>query len=186
MENLEKLWISCKDWLIEFDGSASEAYLCNIQPDNCEKALEAIKMNCQNFNVELCWKEEKSEENTTDELKDIISNLENGKLTNFVINLTTTFEKDKIPFTLIVDRINLEDTFFDINIVWWSDQIFKNQKSQYGRFKILMNYLFQLKEQFQAQELYVAPENSSRPTQNKYDDWKKIEGINGKDSRRFS
>ena len=170
---IDRAWLNCKDWITEFDGSASQAYLARIDMGVLPKAMNTLAQESSSFRVSAIAPEEdggggargdetyRSEYVDLESIHEQLARLQRDEIAGLNVNYARHFEAFDIDLHLIINPSGKQKV--DLEIVWWSDQVFSDDADNYPEFKALASYFIALQNLFQADKLYIGPETFEEP-----------------------
>ncbi len=170
---INKAWQQTKEWLTQFEGSASEAFLPNLDSANLPQQLNKAAGETKSFRM-AAVAPDNSEKEISITLESINKNLEEylqGELDGLNGNFTAQLEGFDVDFHFILHL--LRGNSIGMELVWWADQVFEDDTDARERFNQLIIYLIHLQELFSATELFIGQENIDRPGVEAID-WKEV------------
>jgi len=158
-ERINRAWKESKSWITEFDGTPMQAVFPKVSIDILPQAFESLSKDTRDFRVSIYGGEnggepqfvgpETIQANVERLLKDEIGGLD----ANYTAALPgLDLDAHLIVHTVARDRVDLE-------LVWWSDQVFPDDSDHQAMFQSVMSYFIALQELFKAPKVYVGPES---------------------------
>ena len=162
-ERISRAWKESKSWITEFDGTPFQAIFPKVAMEILPHSFETLSKDSANFRVSIYGGESGGEPqfvgpetiqlNVARLLKDEISGLD----ANYTANLPgLDLDVHLIVHTVARDRVDLE-------LVWWSDQVFPDDTDHQAMFQTVMSYFIFLQDLFKAPKVYVGPESLEDP-----------------------
>jgi hypothetical protein len=163
-KRIERAWQNSKDWITEFDGSATEAYLTNAAVERLPQTFAELAGQFKTFRVSTISTEDEevSEFVSPESIAENVARLQRGEIAGLNVNASTRLEGFDLDLHIIVNTIGSRKV--DLEMVWWSDQIFPEDVEPRSRFDALVRYFIQLQDQFKAAKLYIGPETFDKPS----------------------
>ncbi len=161
-KRIDRAWGKCKNWITEFDGSATETYLAGVPIDSLPQAFDALAKQSSNLRVSTIsgQNQEQGQFVSPESILQNVALLSKHEIADLSINLTARPADFDVDLHMIVDSV--EDKQVGLEIVWWSDQVF-DDNDPYKRFQALIEYFISLQMLFQARGLFVSPETVEPP-----------------------
>ena len=155
IEKIQKAWQESKSWLFAEEGCASEVYYCEVELQNLFTTLREISSLATGFEII-------SYNKTFVSLEELISDIENEKISEFILDCQIPVEDMVLKIKLFGDRsVNKK---FDIELLWFPDEVMNiKNMNEFHKFEIIMKYFLRLQETFKTPNLYVGPEQVQSP-----------------------
>ncbi len=162
-QRVDQAWRKTREWITQFDGAATEAYLTNIDAEGLPPALISLAGGTSDLRIAAIGGREKdqSAEISLESLPDALARLQAGKLSG--ININTLARPGGLDLDLHVVVHTIGSRKVDLEIIWWADQAFPEGAEPSGRIRELLGYFMDLQALFSAQRLYVSPETYEKP-----------------------
>jgi hypothetical protein len=162
-KRIDRAWQETKDWITEFDGSATQAYLPGITDHHLAKGLQQVAGQAQDFRITIVSAED---EGTAvfadlDTLAFNVDRLRAGQIAGLNINCKMLLDDLPLELHLVIHPSG--KTKADLEIVWWADQVFDEEGDARARFNGLIGYFITLQNLFQSGKLYIGPESFEKP-----------------------
>lgn len=163
-KRMERAWQKSKSWITEFDGSATEAYLTNVDIGGLPQAFAALAQGSQDFRVSVISgdTEDQPQFVSPETIQNHITRLQKGQIAGLNMNYMTRLDGFDLNAHMVVHTLGQQKV--DLEVVWWADQVFTEEADPYQRFQALVQYFFNLQSLFQAARLYIGPETFERPS----------------------
>lgn len=169
-KRIDRAWRACKDWITEFDGSASETYLTGVDTGALPQAFQSLAQQAQDFRVSIISgeDEEAAQFIPPEALQNNVDRLLRDEIVGLNANYSAHLEGFDLDVHLVVETVGQRQV--DLELIWWADQVFSEEVEAYEAFKTLLGYFTGLQDLFHARRLYLGPESLDRPTP-KSTDW---------------
>jgi len=163
LKRIERAWQQCKDWILEFDGSPTQVYLSNVVIDSLQQAFQTIAAQAQNFRLSLIASDVDAASNFIDleQLPLALVKLQKREIGGLNINYATAIADFSLDLHFVLHTLGSRKV--DLEIVWWTDQVFDEESNAHQRFSELLAYFLSLLDIFGAAHLYIGPETLEKP-----------------------
>ena len=160
---MDQAWRKTRDWITQFDGAPTEAYLANIDAAGLLAAFQTLASQTANLRVAAIGGRQKdlSTEISLESLPENLAKLQTGTLSSLNINALDHPGGMDLDLHIVVHTLGSRKV--DLEIVWWADQVFPEGSDQTRRIHDLLTRFMDLQALFGAQKLYVGPETYEKP-----------------------
>jgi hypothetical protein len=169
-QRVEQAWQAAKNWITVFDGTATEAHILNGKTHLLGQALGQLPAAVSRFRIAPILRDDLD---PLDKDKDIpagelIVLLERGDAVSLSANYQLDLDNTPLDIHLAIEPAGTaaSQQLIDVIVVWWADQAFPDGVSPQSRFGTILDHLFWLAAQFQAERLFIGPEGLERPRDN--------------------
>jgi hypothetical protein len=90
-----------------------------------------------------------------------LERLQSGAVDDLNVNFSAPVDGFSLDLHVIVHL--LRNMTAGLEIVWWSDQAFTEGTDPFTQFQVVMEYFLSLQKLFNAQGLFIGPENLDKP-----------------------
>ncbi len=162
-QRIDLAWRKSRDWITQFDGAPTEAYLANIDVEGLPAALKTLAGMTSSLRIAAIGGREKvlSSDIALDSLPDALARLQAGKLSGLNVNTLARPGGMDLDLHMVIHTIGSRKV--DLEIIWWADQAFPDGVEPSARIRELLGYFMDLQALFSAQRLYVGPETYEKP-----------------------
>lgn len=163
-KRIERAWQACKDWITDFDGSASETYLTGVKTQTLPAAFQSLAGQSRDFRVSIISgeDEEAAQFISPEALQSNLERLLRDEIVGLNANYSAALDGFDLDVHLVIETVGKSQV--DLELIWWADQVFSEEDEAPGRFKTLLGYFTGLQDLFHAEHLYLGPESFDRPT----------------------
>jgi hypothetical protein len=160
---INNAWQQTKEWITQFEGSASEAFLPNLDVQSLGAQLFQLAGETRDFRM-AAVAPDNSEQEIEVSLESLAKNLEDylqGEIEGLNGNFSAQIEELLVDFHFILHI--LRGNAIGMELVWWADQVFEEEADSHRRFDLLIDYLMHLEVLFKATGLFLGQENLEEP-----------------------
>jgi hypothetical protein len=160
---IEQAWRKTRDWITQFDGSPTEAYLDNVDATTLPQSVQALSAQTADLRVAVIAGKggEESQDVSLASLPESLARLQSGKLAGLSVNAIAHPGDFDLDLHIVVHTLGNRKV--DLEIVWWADQAFPDGVSAPERIHRLLAYFIELQALFGAAKLYIGPETYEKP-----------------------
>jgi hypothetical protein len=166
---IDQAWRLSKDWIAEFDGSARQAYLTNVNVDGLPGAINSLANETGGLRVSTISAGDgeggdqpvHGEFVSPETIRDQVSRLQRDEIDG--LNVDFSVRLKELDFDLHVVVVTMGKQKVDLEMVWWPDQVFLDNSDHALAFEALLGYFISLQERLKASKLYIGPETFERP-----------------------
>ena len=162
-QRIEQAWRKTRDWITQFDGAPTEAYLANVDSESLPAALQTFSEMASGLRIAAIGGREKDQsvEINQASLPENLARLQAGKLSGLNINALARPAGLDLDLHIVVYTIGSRKV--DLEFIWWADQAFPEGVDTAARIRDLLGFFMDLQALFGAQKLYVGPETYEKP-----------------------
>jgi hypothetical protein len=162
-QRIEQAWRKTRDWITQFDGAPTEAYLTNVDSATLPQAVQALAGQTADLRLAAIGGKggEESQDIPLESLPESLARLQSGKL--YGLNVNAVAQPGGLDLDLHVVLHTLGNRKVDLEIVWWADQAFPEGANVPERIRGLLAYFMEIQGLFGAAKLYVGPETYEKP-----------------------
>lgn len=162
-KRIERAWSESKGWIAEVTGLATEIYLLDVPVDSLPQAFQDISQQSTDFRISIISgeNEEQSQFVSLESIKKNIEQFSSGQIAGLNINYTARLTGFDLDIHMIIQEENKQ--MVDLEIVWWSDQVFPDDVNNHDRFISVILYFIDLQNVFHASKMFIGPENFEKP-----------------------
>jgi hypothetical protein len=158
---INQIWEENNQWLTNFDGCALETYYLDVSAEKLSNALDKHKNLCSSYAMSL-FRENQNSERDWDVVKEYIFSNENIP-GNLLVDCGVKTKEFLFSYRMIISKNESIIGLFDINLIWWADQMFKIQQQNEQIFYMILEHFSFLMRLFGVNEFYLGLESPDDP-----------------------